>query len=811
MPSLARSSRERGEPQRVNTHALAVLEFERALALVAERAASPLGAARITALKPRTDRDWLEREHARIAAMRALQLHETGWTPHVIPDLQAPLVRLRLEGTVWSGPELLQGATLLSSSRKTADALADARRPTAARAMLGHLAAALVRAPKEEEAIERIIADDGSVKDDASPALRRIRRELRGAEADLIRLLERVVSGLPEHQRVLDASVTMRNGRFVIPVRRDARGTVGGIVHDTSGSGATLFVEPPAAIEFGNRIRELEAAEEDEVERILRAATDRLRPLHPEMVAAFDALVELESLAARARFAIDVAAAPVDFAEPGSALCIIDGRHPLLVAQGVAVVAFDLSLDSAQRTLLLSGPNTGGKTVLLKAIGLAIALLQSGVPAPVGAGSVIPLMDDIFADVGDEQSIAASLSTFSAHLRNVREILDRATPASLVLIDELGSGTDPQEGAALGAAVLEALTARGALTVATTHLGALKELATEVPGIVNASLQFDAERLAPTYRLIVGIPGRSYGLGIARRLGLPDAVLARAEERMPRAERDYEALLADLERRSAELAARERDTNELRENAAERVGRLVERETSLKQRERSAERDAREQVRRYLLDARTTVEAAVQQVKTAQGEALEAAARTARRTVEQRAGEALSEVQALDRAVVDEARAEAAATGGAIAVGDTVLVATLGGKLGRVLERRALDVVVAVGGLRMTVPAEPVVRSRDALPAEPLIPLRGDLPEPEVRREIDVRGMRAAEIEDLVLQAVDAAVHADLKALRIIHGKGTGALRERVAEMLAKDTRVACYRLGAWNEGGAGVTVAEFA
>ena len=281
MPSLARSSRERGEPQRVNTHALAVLEFERALALVAERAASPLGAARITALKPRTDRDWLEREHARIAAMRALQLHETGWTPHVIPDLQAPLVRLRLEGTVWSGPELLQGATLLSSSRKTADALADARRPTAARAMLGHLAAALVRAPKEEDAIERIIADDGSVKDDASPALRRIRRELRGAEADLIRLLERVVSGLPEHQRVLDASVTMRNGRFVIPVRRDARGTVGGIVHDTSGSGATLFVEPPAAIEFGNRIRELEAAEEDEVERILRAATDRLRPLHP--------------------------------------------------------------------------------------------------------------------------------------------------------------------------------------------------------------------------------------------------------------------------------------------------------------------------------------------------------------------------------------------------------------------------------------------------------------------------------------------------------------------------------------------------
>ncbi|MBI3792893.1 MAG: endonuclease MutS2 [Gemmatimonadetes bacterium] len=794
----------------MNAHALAVLEFERVLALVAERAPSELGGARVRALRPRSDRTWLEAEHARVAAMRALHAHETGWTAHRIPDLAAALTRLRLEGTTWSALDLLGGATLLAASRKTADQLREEKRPAAARAVLAHLAAQLVRLPREEEAITRIIGDDGAVRDDASPALRRIRRELRGAEADLVRILERVVQGLPEHQRVLDASVTVRNGRYVIPVRREARGTVGGIVHDTSGSGATLFVEPPAAVEFGNRIRELEGDEVEEVERILREATDRLRPFHGELVAAFDALVELESLSARARWALDVGAAAADFAEPGGAVRIIEGRHPLLVAQGVEVVPFDLALDERQRTLLLSGPNTGGKTVLLKAIGLIVALLQSGVPAPLGAGSLVPLVDDIFADVGDEQSIAASLSTFSAHLKNVAEILAHATFASLVLTDELGSGTDPQEGGALGAAVLEALTARGVLTVATTHLGSLKELATEVPGIVNASLQFDAERLAPTYRLIVGVPGRSYGLGIARRLGLPEAVLARAEERLPRAERDYEALLADLERRSAELETLERDARELRENAAERVGRLSELEAELKKRERSAERDARDQARRYLLEARAEVEAAVRAVKQAQGEAIEAAAREARRTVERKAGEAGERVQALERAQAEAARAEAG-QGGPVRQGDTVSVATLGGKLGRVLELRADDAVVSVGSLRLTVPLSTLSRSNQQLPAEPLVPLRGDLPEPVAKREIDVRGMRAAEVEDLVLQAVDAAVHADLKAIRIIHGKGTGALRERVAEMLAKDTRVSSFRMGAWNEGGAGVTVAEFA
>ena len=805
----------------MNAHALTVLEFTRALGVVAARAPSALGSAHVLALRPTTDRTWLEREQSRVTAMRALISFDVAWAPMVVPDAGAALARLRLEGTTWTGAELLQGATLLASSRRTRDALTDARRPPAARAVLAPFTERLMSSAREEDAIGKIVGDDGDVRDDASPLLRRIRRELRGAEADLVRLLERVVSGLEAHQRVLDASVTIRNGRYVIPVRRDARGVVGGIVHDTSGSGQTLFVEPPAAIEFGNRIRELESDESGEVERLLGEATERLRPLQPEMLRSLDALVELESLYARASFARDFACHDASFADAGAGVRLVEARHPLLVAQGADVVPFDLELQPEQRTLLLSGPNTGGKTVLLKAVGLTAALLQSGVPVTVGERSVMPLFDDVFADVGDEQSIAASLSTFSAHVHNIGEILERATPRSLVLIDELGSGTDPQEGASLGGAVLEALTQRGTLTVATTHLGALKELATEVPGVVNGSLQFDAERLAPTYRLTVGIPGRSFGLSIARRLGLPASVLARAEERLPRAERDYEALLADLEQRSADLAVRERDVTELRETAAERVASLAEREGRVRARERSAEKDARDQTRRYLLEARAEVDAAIRRVREAQlaaqektsgaatGAAVEEAARAARRAVERLASEHGERLEALE----EEDRVDVGGlVGGEVRLGDVVSVATLGGRLGTVAALREDGVVVVVGGLKLSVPVSAVTRSTATgrpRPAEITVPTWGDFPETEAKSEIDVRGMRAHEVEELVLQAVDAAVRSDLKLLRIIHGKGTGALRERVGEMLQKDSRVTGFRLGAWNEGGSGVTVAE--
>jgi DNA mismatch repair protein MutS2 len=778
----------------VNRHTLAVLEFPAVLGVVAERAASPLGADRVRSLAPLDDAAAIAQALERVAAVRALRAGSDGFRPEPIPPLESSLARLRAAGSVWSGEELVAGALLLRSSRLTRAALTDARRPPAALAVLAPLAAVLIDRTPAESAIERAMEPDGSVKDDASPALRRMRRELRGAQSELVQLLERIVSRLEERHRVSDMSVTVRNGRYVIPVRREARGAVGGIVHDESATRGTLFVEPPAAVEFGNRIRELEADERREVERILAELTDQLRPLREALAASLAALIDIDSLYARARYADDFACAPVALGSARAGMAVHGGRHPLLLARGGTVVPFDLSLGEAERTLLLSGPNTGGKTVLLKAIGLIAAMTKAGIPAPVGPESRVALFDDCFADVGDEQSIEASLSTFSAHLKNLAEVLDRASPDSLVLIDELGSGTDPAEGAALGAAIVEELTSRGAFTVATTHLGDLKLLAAELPGVVNASLQFDEQALAPTYRLIKGIPGRSYGLAIARRLRLPSAILSRAEERLSTGERDLAALLADLERREAALAEREARAEEATSAANARLDKLTERE-----------RAVREQARRYLLDARHEVERAIREVR--EQSAAEAVVRDTRRRIEELAGEHGEAVEQLEHAARSAAADQRSET--AIAVGDAVALATLEGRAGHVVELRGDDAVVAVGAIKLTVPLATLSRTaRPPVAAEP-VSLRGDLPEEHAASEIDVRGMRVDEMEQTVLHALDAAVRGDLKSLRIIHGKGTGALRERVAELLRGDPRVSAFRLGAWNEGGAGVTVTD--
>ena len=797
----------------MNAHALAVLEFKRTLDVVAGHASSAAGAAHIRELRPANDVPEIEREHARVTAMRALVAADSPWSPEPVPDVVRSLARLRVAGTALPGPELLGVLVLLRSSRRTADALRDPRRPAVATAVLAPIAEHLVSAKQEEGALERILADDGSVRDDASPQLRRVRRELRGAEAELVRLLERIMSRLESHQQVPDMSVTVRNGRYVIPIRREARGAIGGIVHDTSGTGATLFVEPPAAVEEGNRIRELEIEELREVDRILLEATDRIRPIHDELLASLDALVMLDSLYGRARYALAYQCTQAELSAPADGFALRNGRHPLLLAQGVAVVSFDLEMEPGERTLLVSGPNTGGKTVLLKSIALISALVQSGVPAPVSTGSRVAVFDDLFADIGDEQSIEASLSTFSAHLKNLGEILVKATPQSLVLVDELGSGTDPIEGAALGGAILEELTRRGALTIATTHLGALKELATEVPGVVNASLQFDAVALAPTYRLIKGIPGRSYGISIARRLGLREDVLDRADERVPKGERDVNRLLADLEVREAELSARERDVALGQESVQARAHRLSEREQRVKHREREIERESRAGARRYLLDARAEIERTIRELRQAGAAEIDEQVRLARQGVERMAADQADALAGLERGVATPPGDDGAERGdGQPNEGDVVEISTLDDKLGRVVERRGDEAVVAVGALKMTLPLSALRRSLKQEPRQrETIPIMGDLPDEHVAREIDLRGQRVGDIDDVVMQALDAAVRADLKALRIIHGKGTGALRARVAEMLRKDTRVKTFRLGAWNEGGAGVTVAEFA
>ena len=744
-------------PGGVTPSVLDTLEFHTALGRVAEHARGPLGAARITSRRPSFDPDTIRESLAQVAELAAQLITDEGINAESVPDVTPALDLLAVEGSALEPMALLEVLVLVGAARLVGTELK----------RLEHLAprTAALRVdplPKTiEPRLQASIGPDGMVLDGASPDLARARKAVREAREKLVARLEQILAGLKTDDRSGDAGVTVRNNRYVIPVRSTSRARVGGIVHDESATRATVFVEPPEVIELGNELRAREAAEQREVLRVLRELTDTLRP-HRELLArSLEMCVAFDDTCARARYAVQVNGhAPT---VGGGPLAIHDGRHPLLEGGARVVVPFDLVLEGDEWTILVSGPNTGGKTVLIKAVGLLSLLSQSGVIPPIGPRSSLPVFTGFYADIGDKQSIAESLSTFSAHTRTLREILDGAGPGSLVLLDEIGSGTDPAEGGALAAATLRTLTRRHAVTLATTHLGALKQLAAETVGIVNASLQFDAETLTPSYRLLKGVPGRSYGLAIARRLGLPADVLADAERSVPDAERSLDRLLAAVEARRQEVEARalevEQRDQALREerDVVERRGTDVEdRERAVRDRERSLDAAAREQARTYLLEARKTVEAALAQA----------------------------------RAAVDEATAREA----------------------RQLIEKAIDGSREPGAVRADASGwqslEDLKRSRGAVPAP-----GSRFPVPEVSTaatsEISLIGLRAGEAEGVLLRALDDAIAGDLPYLRVIHGKGTGALRKMVHDVLGADRRVSRFGFAAANQGGAGVTVAE--
>lgn len=780
---------------------LAVLEFGAALQAVAGYAAGPLGAACILARTPSTDLHTVRADLGLVA--EAVGLLDSGDAPEVVPvpEVTRLLDRLRIEGSVLDGQDCLAARATLAAARQVARELARVRERAPALAALE----APVPDRKVEARLEQSVDPAGELLDTASPGLARARREVHVARERLVRKLEQVMRRLDPQAIPANASVTVRNARYVIPVRRDSRARPVGIVHDESGSAGTLFIEPTDAIEHGNALREAIAEASHQELLVLRELTELLRPhrlairdVHVMCVAADDAM-------ARARYCHAVRGQVPRMEPAGAPLLVRQGRHPLLLARGVATVPFDLTLDAGERTLLVSGPNAGGKTVLLKATGLFVLLAQSGIAPPLGAESVLPICTRVFADIGDNQSIAADLSTFSAHVRTLRGVLDEADRASLVLLDELGSGTDPAEGAALARATLETLTRRGALTLATTHLGALKTLAAEEAGVVNGSLEFDVTTLSPTYRFLKGIPGRSYGLAIARRFGIDPAVVARAETHVPEADRALDQLLHAVEERDRSVRAREAEAARQLAEATAQATDLASREESVSAREQEARRRdkeadqrARAEARAILLAARKQVEDAVARAQVARSEE---EAREARRLLE-------DAIQAGEKT----ARAERAAGGPAprVKAGDRVRLAT--GGTGRVEEVRSDErVVVVAGSARLVVPAATVT---EVLPAAAAESRRVYAPEPShdatSSLEVDLRGLRVDEAESAMLAALDGAVLVDQPFLRVIHGKGTGAVRERVHEVLKGDRRVRKYALAPANEGGSGVTIVEF-
>ena len=774
---------------------LDTLEFPAALERVAAHAAGPLGAARVRGRAPATDPEPIRAALAQVAELAALLLHDDAISAEPVPDIGPALELLAVPGSALEGLQLAALGRGLGAARLTAATLVRIARDAPRTAALR-----VEPPPKElEQRLMQSLDAEGAVLDAASRALARARQHVREARQHLVAKLEAMLGALDPTDRAPDAAVTLRGGRYVIPIRATARSRVGGIVHDESATRSTVFVEPPEVIELGNALRAAEAEQQREVLRVLRELTDLLRPRRDALAAAWEMCIAFDDLCARARYAVEVNGfAPAIGAGP---LTIRNGRHPLLVpplraaergpggedhtvergsggedrsgerGSGGEVVPFDLILAPDEVTVLVSGPNTGGKTVLIKAVGLLCLMAQSGIIPPLGPESALPMFGAVFADIGDRQSIAASLSTFSAHVAALRDILEHAGPGALVLLDEIGSGTDPAEGGALAAAVLRTLTRRRVVTLATTHLGALKQLAAETVGIVNASLQFEAETLTPTYRLLKGVPGRSYGLAIARRLGIAADVLAMAERAVPDAERALDALLAtveararELETQAQELAARDAA---LREDAAKLDARgdaVATREREVRARALALEREAREQARAYLLEARRKVEAALGRARAAVDEAT---ARQARRLVEQ-AIEATTEETADDKA-------EQAAEGGK-------------GKAWVSLE----DLKRTRGK-----PSQ-IARPPDRLPAA------------VATAEISLRGLRVDEAETQLVKALDEAVLADLPYLRVIHGKGTGVIRKLVHDLLSTDSRVKRFGFAPANQGGHGVTIVEF-
>lgn len=671
--------------------ALRVLEFDTVLEHVAGFAATDAGREAVRRLTPAADPEVVRARLAATAEVVRFLAARPDWFFPDLPDPAPALERLAVEGSVLDPGELHRLAALLAAARSLAGSLA--AEPREEVPALDALAAGLAEEPALQASLDPAVDREGRVLDTASRELGRIRGSLAGAHNRLVAHLESVLEGVSEAHRVPSASVTIREGRYVIPIRREGKRALGGCVHDESATGATVFVEPPSAVAMMNRIRELRRAEGREVQRVLRELTRQCRAVAQPMTRSFDALVEMDRRVALARAARgwdgavpEVADWPTegrprkpvptfsgspspgrprthsptlaelpspgrprthspDSAErpppgrPQPLLSIRGGRHPLLVAAGAVPVPFDMTLNPDEGVVVVTGPNAGGKTVFLKSVGLASVLAQSGAIPPVAPGTRLPVFDSFFADVGDQQSIADSLSTFSAHLRNLKETLEGAGPRSLVLVDEPGTGTDPKEGEALGRALVETLAELGCTAVVTSHMGALKQLAAPGNRIVNASLEFDPDRLMPTYRFAKGKPGRSYGLSIARGMGFPAPVLDRAERYRDQAEARLDDLLASLEekeRRAARLAGdAERDrarSSALRTN-------LEAEAAKLRERERAHAKSSRAEARKMLLEARREVEEAIAEMEAQlrEGARLKEAARNARRRVEEAA------------------------------------------------------------------------------------------------------------------------------------------------------------------------------
>ena len=651
-----------------------------------------------------------------------------------------------------------------------------------------------------EHDINACIDDNGAVLDSASAALRNIRQQLRSQESRVRERLESLVRGKNASKMLSDAIVTIRNDRFVIPVKQEYRSHYGGIIHDQSSSGQTLFIEPDAVVQANNEVRRLKMKEKEEIDRILQMLSAQVQEVAHDIFVMVEVLGEIDMIFAKAKYGTANKCSKPAMNTEGY-INLKKARHPLIPKD--EVVANDIEFGRDITAIVITGPNTGGKTVTLKTVGLCTLMAQAGLPVPALDGSELAVFDQIFADIGDEQSIEQSLSTFSSHMVNIVDILTKFDENSLVIFDELGAGTDPQEGAALAISLLDEVHGRGARVIATTHYPELKAYGYNRPGVANASVEFNVETLSPTYRLLIGVPGRSNAFEISKRLGLPEHVISHAQSFTGTDSRQVDSMIASLEKSRRDSEQDAERTNEVLKESEKLKEQLAAQLEQYEQKKEQLEEKAREKARKIVEGAKAEAEAVISDLRkmqlNQQGSIKEHQLIEAKKRLEG----AAPENRILKKAAKDKQREVV------LKVNDEVKVISFGQK-GTLVERVSdKEWIVQIGILKMKLPESDLSYTKPEKQKETRMMATLKDRDSHVKLELDLRGERYEEALARVEKYIDDALLSNYHQVSIIHGKGTGALRQGVQQYLKKHPRVKTYRFGEAGEGGSGVTVAE--
>ena len=776
------------------------LELPRVLSLLADQAVTEEGKERARRLRPETDpAEVALRLQETTAAVNKMVLRGSPSFSGVKP-VAGSLQRADMGGSL-NTRELLDIAGVLAAARSAKEYGESDGEEKSPIDVLFH---SLHPNRFLEDKITGSIVGDGELADSASPELASIRRHIRATESKVRDILQKIISS-SQAKYLQESIITQRSGRYVVPVKSEFKNEIPGLVHDLSGSGSTFFIEPMGVVKANNELRELQAKEEKEIDRILAELSAEAASFREDITLNYDLLIRLDSIFARGKLSARMGAM-----EPGlsaKSLCLRRARHPLLPPK--TAVANDLSLGEKFDTLVITGPNTGGKTVTLKTIGLLTLMAQCGLHIPAGDGSTIRVCQRVLADIGDEQSIAQSLSTFSSHMSNIVGMLAETDGETLVLFDELGGGTDPVEGAALAAAIIEHARSLGALVAATTHYAELKVYAMTTPGVENASCEFDVETLAPTYRLLVGIPGKSNAFAISQRLGLPQEIIQQAAARVSAENVRFEDVLTKLDQQRQEMEKEQRQAAQLRLEMEQAAAKAQEYRDSLQKEKEKNEARAKAEARAILDEARRTADEVFRELgdmrKKAQKEQDWQAVNDQRAGLRHRLNEAEDKLGVREKAAPPPMLRPAQK-------GDTVTILKTGTQ-GTVLSVNKDGVLqLQAGILRITAKQEEVRVVEGETQTQKAARQYIQRTEHKLRSlgakaEVDLRGMTTDEAEMTLSQFLDRAIMGNLTQVTVIHGKGTGAVRKAVHAYLKRCKGVASFRLGRYGEGEDGVTI----